>query len=122
MENNNQIRFCRPPICPKPEKATTITIHSHYLSPSSHLKNNQRLTHQPTRKDSVSPVPCDSVQPFTSGSTFDCFQNKREKANVLHTEYQQYSRKNFLKTHRDNNSSDANIVSHLTEKVIGNRS
>lgn len=106
MQTNSHVRFSRPPLCPKPEKATTITIESNHSPPFSHLKKNQRLTHQHSGQESISPVASDSLQPSSSSSSLNRFQNKREKANVLRSEYQQYSRKNYLKVNRQ----DANIA------------
>ena len=101
MQTNSHARFCRPPICPKPEKANTITIDSNHYSPFAHLKKNQRLPHHHLPHQSNSPAASDSIQPSSSSSSLNCFQNKHEKANVLRNEYKQYSRKNYLKVNKN---------------------
>lgn len=121
MQNNTKAKFCRPPLCPKPEKATTITIPTVVLSPSTHLKKNQRLTHQHNREESISPMPSDCLQPSGSTSTLNCFQNKQDKANVLKTEYQQYARKNYFKIKKED-SHEPHLDSRMTEKVLADRS
>lgn len=108
-----------PSLCPKPQKASTITIDSPTSPRLPIFNKNQRATHLSSASGSTLTIPPATLPPLPTSPGAAPNSDKKIKEEVRQNEYQQYTRKNYCRKPRvteGNRQVDSQLVNRQTSR------